>query len=133
MRNFIELLTKINGGSLIENQSNHNTIASMFCEDVILCVDEQDGKHYFFSEYKVDEKTDNMSEIEMKTIRNNEIFEEKRPSASDSYLILFWKVKQINEDVFSEVIKIEENEFFYKKYVFYYTEEEMMAYYHMGK
>lgn len=127
MRKIIELLTKINGGNIIENQSNQKTIKSLLCEDTILCVDEHDGKHYFFAEYHVDEKFDNLSEIEMNTI-NSKVFEEARPNPSDSYLILFWKVQQISEEVFSKVIEIEENEYFYKKYVFYYTEEEMIAF-----
>lgn len=128
MRKIIELLTKINGGSLIENQNNQNIIKSLLCEDAILCIDEHDGKHYFFAEYNEDEKSDNMSEIEMKTIHNNQVFTEGWPNPSDSYLILFWKVKQINEAVFSKVIEIEENEFFYKKYVFYYTEKEIIEF-----
>lgn len=128
MRKVIEMLTRINGGSLIEHQSNQNTIKSLLCEDAILCIDERDGKHYFFSEYHIDGKINNLSEIEMKTIRNNEVFADNYPSPSDSYLILFWKVNSINEDVFSKVIEIEENEYFYKKYVFYYTEKEMVAF-----
>ena len=125
MYKIIELLTKINGGSLIENQSNQNTIKDLFYEDFALCVDERDGKHYFFAKYNVQEGKDNLWEIEQRTFNNKKVFEDERPNPSLSYLILFWQVEEINDDVFSKVIQIEENEFFYKKYVFYYTSDEI--------
>ena len=52
----------------------------------------------------------------------------EKPTPSDSYMILFWKVGDIEERLYPDIIKIEENEFFYKKYVFYYTEKELQCF-----
>src|SRR5699024_10477390 len=38
------------------------------------------------------------------------------------------KVEQIDESLYPYIIQIEENEFFYKKYVFYYTEKEQKCF-----
>ena len=45
----------------------------------------------------------------------------------DTYLILFSKVQSLNEKNYKKIIKVEENEFCYKKYVCYYIESEIDA------
>lgn len=44
----------------------------------------------------------------------------------DTYLILFTNIESAAEDKYKEIILVEENEFRYKKYVCYYTDEEIM-------
>lgn len=88
-----------------------------------------DKKYYYFAELKMDdEKDDNLAQIE-DILRNNEAFTViGEPNPSDSYMILLWQVEYIDESIYPYVIKIEENEFFYKKYVFYYTEKELKSF-----
>lgn len=47
---------------------------------------------------------------------------DRRPN--NSYLILLYKIETFSEEVSKKIIMLEENEFFYKRYVFYYTENE---------
>lgn len=44
----------------------------------------------------------------------------------NAYLIIFSKVADYLEHDFKEIISVEENEFRYKKYVCYYTDEELV-------
>ena len=92
-------------------------------------------KYYYFAELKMDdEKDDNLPQIE-DILRNNEALAViGEPNPSDSYMILLWQIENIDESIYPYVIKIEENEFFYKKYVFYYTGQELksfMDWYHI--
>ncbi|SPW92742.1 Uncharacterised protein [Enterococcus malodoratus] len=43
----------------------------------------------------------------------------------DTYLILFSRVPDLTTESYKKIIKVEENEFCYKKYVCYYTENEL--------
>lgn len=43
----------------------------------------------------------------------------------DTYLIFFSRVSDLNEESYKKIIKVEENEFCYKKYVCYYTKTEL--------
>ncbi|MBC2080468.1 hypothetical protein HCA99_14655 [Listeria booriae] len=51
--------------------------------------------------------------------------EEREIIPQDTYLTMFYKVKEITPEMIKEIIPIEENEFRFKKYVFYYTENEI--------
>ena len=106
-------------------QSDQNSWKDLRNDVVDLFVDKYDNKHYFFADYIRDEGGDNFELIEKATCRNVEVFGEKGFSPSDAYLIMFWKVPNIDDSVYTTVIDIEENEFFYKKYVIYYTDEEL--------
>lgn len=59
----------------------------------------------------VDQIMDNLTDINFKP--------------QDAYLIIFTKITNSEESEFKEVISVEENEFRYKKYVCYYTDEEL--------
>ncbi len=123
----LQILSKMNGGSVLSNQPDNLAKRDLFSNDVSLFIDEKDNKHYFFAEYNLEGNTDNYHLIQRATIQNQEAFGNSRVNPSDAYLILFWKVDEINDFVYSRVIKFEENEMFYKKYLIYYTEEELSA------
>ena len=123
----LELLSKMNGGNILPGQSDDITERNLFSEDVSLYIDTKDNKFYFIAEYNKTDDTDNYSLIEKATIYNHEAFGDVRINPSDAYLILFWKVDDIDESVYSDVIRIEEDEMFYKKYLIYYTDEELDA------
>ena len=113
------------------------TKIDLYNKDVELYIDYSgnEKKYYYFAELKMDdEKDDNLPQIE-DILRNNEVFAAiGEPNPSDSYMILLWQIENIDESIYPYVIKIEENEFFYKKYVFYYTGQELksfMDWYHI--
>lgn len=127
MNEMINMLSKLNGGNLFEEQKNEDTERTLYSDIAKLFVDRLDRKYYFFAEYIADEEKDNWNQIQAATVYNAEAFGEERPKPSDSYLILFWNVDKIDDAIYSKIIDIEENEFFYKKYVLYYTQEEYEA------
>ena len=107
------------------------TKIDLYNKDVELYIDYSgsEKKYYYFAELKMDdEKDDNLPQIE-DILRNNEAFAAiGEPNPSDSYMILLWQIENIDESIYPYVIKIEENEFFYKKYVFYYTGQELKSF-----
>lgn len=117
----------MNGGSILSGQPDDLARKELFSNDASLFIDEKDNKYYFFAEYILDDDTDNYHLIQKATIQNKEAFGNEKVNPSDAYLILFWKVDKINESVYSKVIKFEEDEMFYKKYLIYYTDEELCA------
>lgn len=125
MNKYLELLRTINGGNVFFEDEGPYVVKNIVGENIVLCSDPRDAKNYFFAKYNFTGETDNMLEIEDNTTNNMELFDGKRPNPSDSYLILFWQVPEINEGVLAKVVEIEENEFFYKKYVIYFTKEEL--------
>lgn len=115
----------MNEGSLFDDVKNaeveidlHNDAARLFFNPI-------DKKYYFFAEYLANEDGDNYAAIQGATIGNKEVYGADKFSPSDTYLILFWNVEKIDETLYSKVIQIEEEEMFYKKYVIYFTDDEM--------
>lgn len=125
MNNIMPIISKLNGGSIIPQQKDDITKKNLYSDISQLYINKEDGRYYFFSEYSEEYGLDN---IEKSTIRNVEAFADGMPSPSDSYLILFWKVQKVTDIISSRIIQLEENEFFYKKYVFYYTEQELLSF-----
>lgn len=127
----IDIIRSLNAGNVLPLQGDEKTKIDLYNNDVELYIDYSgyDKKYYYFSELKMDDvKDDNLAQIE-DILRNNEAFTViGEPNPSDSYMILFWQVEYIDESIYPYIIKIEENEFFYKKYVFYYTEKELNAF-----
>ena len=118
-------------------KKDSETKIDLYNKDVELYIDYSgnEKKYYYFAELKMDdEKDDNLPQIE-DILRNNEALAViGEPNPSDSYMILLWQIENIDESIYPYVIKIEENEFFYKKYVFYYTGQELksfMDWYHI--
>lgn len=132
LSDFLDIIRKINNGSIIPNSPDSFTHISLGTSEVDLYrYFLPDGcKYFFFADLGATEDLDNaISEIESITI-----FEKEKwchnidPHPSDSYLICFWQVPQIDEFVNKQVINLEENEFYFKKYVFYYTKKEYVSF-----
>lgn len=127
----IDIIRSLNAGSVLPLQKDEKTKIDLYNNDVELYIDYSgnDRKYYYFAELKMDDnKDDNLAQIE-DILQNNEAFTViGEPNPSDSYMILLWKIENIEESIYPYIIKIEENEFFYKKYVFYYTEKEMNSF-----
>ena len=132
----IDIIRSLNEGNVLPFQKDAETKIDLYNKDVELYIDYSgnEKKYYYFAELKMDdEKDDNLPQIE-DILRNNEALAViGEPNPSDSYMILLWQIENIDESIYPYVIKIEENEFFYKKYVFYYTGQELnsfMEWYH---
>lgn len=127
----IEIIHSLNGGSVIPFQLDAETMVDLGTDMVKLYVDSsgKEKKYYYFARYEVDDnKDDNLGQIEREIFGSKVYKNSGRPSPSDSYMILFWEVDTIDERIFPYVIHVEENEFFYKKYVFYYTAQELACF-----
>lgn len=120
-RDILDIIRKLNGGNVLANQPDEETYINLFKENIWLYKDLEEGKYYFFSNF--DAESNGLMQIE-NNILKNEALKEGEISPSDTYLILFWEVEEITEFVYSNIIKMEENEFFFKKYIFYYTKKE---------
>ena len=127
----LDIIRLLNGGSIVPMQKDQDTKIDLYNEKVQLFVDAsgEENKYYYFSELEIDDKNqDNLAEIEDVALNSDAYTVIEKPTPSDSYMILFWKVECIEERLYPDIIKIEENEFFYKKYVFYYTEKELQCF-----
>lgn len=127
----IDIIRSLNEGNVLPLQKDKETKIDLYSNDVELYIDYSGNnrKYYYFAEFKMnDEKEDNLAQIES-ILRNNEAFAViGEPNPSDSYMVLLWQVENIDECIYPHIMKIEENEFFYKKYVFYYTEQELKSF-----
>ena len=114
----LDIIRLLNDGNIVPMQKDEDTKIDLYNEKVQLFMDAsgEESKYYYFSELEIDD------------VNNDAYTVIEKPSPSDSYMILFWKVKCIEERMYPDIIKIEENEFFYKKYVFYYTEKELQCF-----
>ena len=127
----LDIIRLLNDGSIVPMQKDEDTKIDLNNEKVQLFVDAsgEKSKYYYFSEFEIDdENQDNLAEIEDVALNSHAYTVIEKPTPSDSYMILFWKVGGIEERLYPDIIKIEENEFFYKKYVFYYTEKELQCF-----
>lgn len=127
--NLINIIRALNGGSVLSNQKDKASGVNLYTDKACLYIDENDSKYYYFADLIVENNKSNLGEIEKMTVGNTEPYMAiDPPEASNSYLILFWKVACIDESIYRQIIRLEENEFFFKKYVFYYSEEEYNAF-----
>lgn len=121
LNSFVSFISSLNNGSVIYGTADTDSEIILGVDNVKLYRGVE--KYYFLAEY-----TDNYNEIE-KNIKDNKILKnlpELRPN--NSYLTLLYKVEHFSDDILKKVIQIEENEFFYKKYVFYYSESELRSF-----
>lgn len=117
----VSIISSLNNGTVINGMNNDDT--EILLEEPNLKLFYSNHKYYFLSEYQ-----DDYDVIE-KNIKNNQIVKEiKDNRPNNSYLVLFYKINSFDEEISKKVIRLEENEFFYKKYVFYYTEEEYVSF-----
>lgn len=118
---FIKIISTFNEGNVIYQTDNKDSEIILGNSNIKLYT--TNNKFYFLSEYN-----DDYNVIE-DSIRENDVvsqLEELKPN--NSYLILFYKIEEFNEQISKKIIKLEENEFFYKKYIFYYTQEEFESF-----
>lgn len=117
----VSIISSLNNGTVINGMNNDDT--EILLEEPNLKLFYSNHKYYFLSEYQDD------YDIIEKNIKNNQIVKEiKDNRPNNSYLVLFYKINSFDEEISKKVIRLEENEFFYKKYVFYYTEEEYVSF-----
>lgn len=131
INNIMDIIRLLNGGNVIPSQEDEKTKIDLYSDDVELYIDYAgaERKYYYFAEFEMDdEKKDNLAQIEDVLFKNEAYAIIGEPNPSDSYMILFWKIENIEDNIYPYIIKIEENEFFYKKYVFYYTEKEIKSF-----
>lgn len=118
---FISIISSLNNGSVISGMKDKDT--EILLGESKLKLYCTSHKHYFLSEYQ-----DNYDVVE-KNIKNNRVIKDiKDLRPNNSYLVLFYKIESFDEEVSKKIIRLEENEFFYKKYVFYYTEKEYLSF-----
>lgn len=126
----MDIIRLLNEGNVIPMQKDRNTKIDLYNDQVQLFVDSsgEENKYYYFAEFAIDDEQDNLAQIE-DVVSNSDVYTViGKPKPSNSYMILLWKVEQIDESLYPYIIQIEENEFFYKKYVFYYTEKEQKCF-----
>lgn len=114
---YLDIVSDLNYGNVIFGDKENNNEIKLGIDNLRLYL--SNNKYYFISEFR-----GNLVEIENKIINNEVINTLSNRKPNNSYLILLYNVESISNDIYKEVIKIEENEFFYKKYVFYYTDSE---------
>lgn len=130
--NILDIIRMLNDGTVISGQSDEICKVNLFSDDANLYVDQSNLKYYYFADLIVDENNNrksNLGQIEKSTVNNSDAYiTVDPPMPNSSYLILFWKVTTIDESIYPQIIRLEENEFFFKKYVFYYMQDELVAF-----
>lgn len=116
---YLDIVSALNHGNVIFGDNENKNEIQIGVDNLRLYL--SNNKYYFISEFK-----GNLVEIENQIINNEVIKTLSNRKPNNSYLILLYNVESISNDIYKEVIKIEENEFFYKKYVFYYTDSEFI-------
>lgn len=131
INSIIEIIRKLNGGTVIPFQKDEITKINLYSDKVELYVDSSGAKNkfFYFAEFKMNgENEDNLVQIELELSDNQAFTVIGEPEPSDSYMILLWEVEKIGESIYPYIINTEENEFFYKKYIFYYTRKELQCF-----
>lgn len=82
------------------------------------------GKHYLFCE-EADGKLEETMNMVERICTEDGRFKDVYPQYI--YTVILKQVKEMDEAIYKEIISVEENEYFCKKYVLYYEEKEFMA------
>ena len=131
INSIIEIIRTLNDGTVIPFQKDEITKINLYSDNVELYVDSSGTKNkfFYFAEFKMNgENEDNLAQIESELSENQAFAVIGEPEPSDSYMILLWEVEKIGESIYPYIINTEENEFFYKKYIFYYTKKELQCF-----
>lgn len=119
MEKFEKIIKLMNNFELIPGKI---TEISRFSDSDLFIYERYDsGKHYFFHFIKEQTLKYHLKKVENCILKKFG----KDFIPQDSYLILFYETEKITNQFLKEVIDIEENEFLFKKYVFYYTKDEL--------
>lgn len=129
---FLDWIRQINGGSVVPKIPDEKSEIPLPNQNVMLyCQPLAKGVKYFFFADLGDTQNieESIAEIEKTTIhKRREWSAGSDLHPSDSYIIYLWQTPDFTENSSKEIIKLEENEFAYKKYVFYYTQSEYEAF-----
>ena len=132
LNSFIKWIRQINGGNVITAVPDEEAMIPLPGKDVVLYRQPlaNGAKYFFFANLgDTQESESTISEIENITIHARDKWSDGTDlKPSDSYIIYFWQISELTEEVSKQIIKLEENEFTYKKYVFYYTKNEYDAF-----
>lgn len=91
----LDIIRLLNDGSIVPMQKDEDTKIDLYNGKVQLFVDTsgEKSKYYYFSEFEIDdENQDNLAEIEDVALNSDVYTGIEKPTPSDSYMILFWKV-----------------------------------------
>ena len=109
----LDIIRLLNDGNIVPMQKDEDTKIDLYNKKVQLFMDAsgEESKYYYFSELEIDdENQDNLAAIEDVALNSDAYTVIEKPTPSDSYMILFWKVECIEERMYPDIIKIEENE-----------------------
>lgn len=121
LKEFISIIAELNNGLVIYNQDD--TESEIVIDSPNIKLYSANNKYYFISKYENDFS---IIEENLKAIIANLPSSDIKPY--NTYLLLFYNIEDFTDDISKKIIKLEENEFFYKKYVFYYTNSEYDAF-----
>lgn len=124
----------INNGSVLSDIPDEKSRLNLGTKNTQLYINSMNQDlFYFFSTYTYEKEEDkeNLHEIETEAL-NIEAYAGTniKPIPQRSYLILFYQIpSDVDfENVYRNIIDLEENEYIFKKYVFYYKIEEYEAF-----
>lgn len=109
---------------IIQKSEKTEFVKKEYEDNIFYFIRGQYGKKYLICEEKEGNLEKTLAMIEKICVEEDEI-KEIRPQFI--YAIILKKVMQITEQTFKDIIAIEENEYFCKKYVLYYDEKELAA------
>jgi len=118
---YLDIVKLMHNGSVIFEDKQNDCEINLGTDELKLYI--TGNKYYFVAKYN-----ENLNQIENNIFENEivKMLSDRQPN--NSYLILIYNVETITNEIYKEIIKLEENEFFYKKYVLYYTDEEFQAF-----
>lgn len=138
--NLLATIRSLNGGTVLPNIEDKVSRYDMPADSELHLYRERgdSGKYYFFTElpYRSEPSSerltllDRLAPVEQVSYDASLYSDTAKPLASRAYLILFYKIPE-NVDmtqVYKDVIGVEENEYLFKKYVFYYKKSEFEAF-----
>ena len=129
---FVDLIHLINGGYVLPGISDEESEILLPSSDAKLyCQQLPGGRRFFFFACLSDKESleESIARIEDICIRQRDKwYPENDIKASDAYMVYFWHISAVDSATLKRVIELEENEFYFKKFVFYYTDEEATAF-----
>ncbi len=120
MNKILEIIKKYNG-TLISNMEDSESV--IYDEDFLIL---KDRIRNHFCIFEFDDNEVNTEEIQVyieRCCNENKVLRNVKPQFIYSIVIL--KTPCIGEKLYKNIIEIEENEYFCKKYVFYYNDNEV--------
>ena len=136
----MDIIRLLNEGNVIPMQKDQNTKIDLYNDQVQLFVDSSGRRKQvllFLLNFAIDDEQDNLAQIEDVVLNSDVYTVIGKPKPSNSYMILLWKVEQIDESLYPYIIQIEGKRILYKlkktnsfikNMLFYYTEKEQKCF-----